>query len=840
MSIATGTHLGRYEIRAKIGEGGMGEVYLAQDTELERRVALKILPADVATNHDRMRRFMQEAKSASALNHPNILTIHEIGAEAGTHFIATEYIDGETLRQVVNTRRLTITESLEIAVQIASALATAHQAGIVHRDIKPENIMIRRDHLVKILDFGLAKLIPDMRVVAPEAETIVPVKTMAGVILGTVHYMSPEQARGADTDTRTDIFSLGAVLYEMLTGRAPFAGETTADIISLLLQKEPQPLLTLAPDVPAELQHIVSKAMRKDRDERYQTAKDLLIDLKRLKQQLDFDAQIGRSVPVESKDQIVEEKSGDGRPAVSTASKAASAITNEDARATMHVGHVNQIKDHKRGFIVAVSALILAVVSVTYWVYVKRSPAVNSTAIDSIAVLPFINASPDPSADYLSDGIAESLINSLSQLPNLKVMSRSTTFRYKGKEQDAQKIGGELNVRAVLTGEVQQVGDQVVINVSLDDAGDSHHIWGDQYVRKFTDLLAVQNEIAQEVSTRLRLKLTRVDEQQLAKRYTDNVEAYQLYLKGRYEWKKHTEADLQKSIEYFNQALEKDPNYALAYAGLAASYTVLANSYLPPNETFPKAKAYATRALELDETLAEAHIAMGAARLLYDWNWAEAERELKRAQALNPNNADTHDLYGYYLNAMGRLDEASAQTRLSEELDPLSPMINTDVGVNYYYAQQYDQSIAQNEKTVNLDSRFFIAYLWLGQAYEQKKMYAEAIATFQKGMNQAERHPQLLASLGHAYALAGQRDKAQKALDELREMSKQRYVSPYLIAVVYAGLGDKDQTFAWLEKAYEDRSFFLIWLNVEPRFEGLRDESRFAALARRVGLPAVN
>lgn len=838
MTIPAGTKLGRYEIRSQLGAGGMGEVYLAEDTKLDRKVALKILPAEVASNQDRMRRFVQEARAASALNHPNILTIHEIGAEAGTHFIATEYIDGETLRQVMKTARLTINESLEIAVQVASALATAHEAGIVHRDIKPENIMIRCDHLAKVLDFGLAKLSSDTQAVGPEAETRVQVKTMAGMILGTVNYMSPEQARGADTDTRSDIFSLGVVLYEMLTGRAPFAGETTADIISLLLQKEPQPLSTLTPDLPPELQHIISKTLRKDRDERYQTAKDLLIDLRRLRQKLDVEAEIERTAPLELKGPRGEIEPGDGRAAVPTVSGATSKITNEDSRATSNLEHiVGEIRQHKRAFIVALSALILAVVSLTYWLYVKRSPAVNSTAIESIAVLPFVNASQDPSTDYLSDGIAESVMNSLSQLPNLKVMSRNTTLRYKGKEQDAQKVGRELNVRAVLTGKVQQVGDQVVINVSLDDAGDSHHIWGEQYVRKFADILTVQREIAQEVSTSLRLKLTRLDEQQLAKRYTDNVEAYQLYLKGQYEWKKHTEEDLQKSIEYYNQALGKDPNYALAYAGLAASYTVLGNSYLPPNEAFPKAKACATKALELDETLAEAHVAMGATRLLYDWNWAEAERELKRAQALNPNDAEAHNLYGYYLKAMGRLDEANVETRRSQELDPLSLMINTDIGVNFYYARRYDEAIAQNEKTVNLDPRFFIAYLWLGQAYEQKKMYAEAIATFQKGMNEAERHPQLLASLGRAYALAGQSDRAHEALDELRKMSKRRYVSPYLLAVVYAGLGDRDQAFAWLEKAYQDRSFFLIWLKVEPRFDNLRNDPRFGDLVRRVGLP---
>ena len=838
MTIAPGTNLGRFVIGSKIGEGGMGEVYLARDTRLDRQVALKILPVDVTANQDRMRRFVQEARAASALNHPNILTIHEIGAEAGTHFIATEYIDGETLRQVMKTARLTITESLEIAVQVASALATAHEAGIVHRDIKPENIMIRRDHLAKVLDFGLAKLTSDTQSIGPEAETRVPANTKAGMILGTVNYMSPEQARGSDTDTRSDIFSLGVVLYEMLTGRAPFAGETTADVISLLLQKEPQPLSTLMPDLPAELQHIISKTLRKDRDERYQTAKDLLIDLRRLKQKLDVEAEIERTAPLELKGPRGDIESVDGRAPVLTASGAAAKITNEHSRATSNVERiVGEIRRYKRGFVVALSALILAVASLSYWLYLKRSPAVNSTAIESIAVLPFVNASQDPSADYLSDGLAESLMNSLSQLPNLKVMSRNTTLRYKDKEQDAQQVGRELNVRAVLTGKVQQVGDQVVINVSLDDAVDSHHIWGEQYARKFADILTLQREIAQEVSNSLRLKLTPLDEQQLAKRYTDNVEAYQLYLKGQYEWKKHTQEDLLKSIEYYNQALARDPNYALAYTGLAASYTVLGNSYLSPNETFPKAKAYATKALELDETLAEAHVAMGAARLLYDWNWGEAERELKRAQALNSNDAEAHNLYGYYLKAMGRLDEANTETRRSQELDPLSLMINTDLGVDFYYARRYDEAIAQNEKTVNLDARFFIAYLWLGQAYEQKKMYAEAIATFQKGMNEAERHPQLLASLGRAYALAGQSDKAQKVLDELREMSKQRYVSPYLIAVVYAGLGDRAQAFAWLEKAYEDRSFFLIWLKVEPRFDNLRDDSRFVELLRRVGLP---
>jgi len=502
---------------------------------------------------------------------------------------------------------------------------------------------------------------------------------------------------------------------------------------------------------------------------------------------------------------------------------------------------LNPIKQNKRlaFFVVASFAIVVtAGFALSGWFNGQRQPTNTAVAspIDSIAVLPFENVAQDANAEYLSDGITESLINRLSQLQNLKVMSRSSVFRYKGKEQDTNKVGGELNVRAVLTGSVKQIGDQIVITVRLEDAQNNQHIWGEQYVRKFADILNVQSEIAQAVSTGLHLKLTGVDEQQLAKRYTDNVEAYQLYLKGQYVWKKHTEEDLWKAIEYFNQAIEKDPNYALAYFGLSASYGVMGNNYLPPHEAFPKAKAYAAKALEIDETLAEAHTAMGAVRVLYDWNWAEADRELKRAQVLDPNDADAHDIYSVCLYAIGRPDEAMAETKRAQELDPLSLMFSTNVGNDSYYARQYDEAIAQLEKTINLDPGYNPAYLWLGQAFEQKKMYVEAIATFQKGMSQGERHPKLLSSLGHTYALAGESDKANKVLDELREMSKRRYISPYLFAVIYVGLGDNKQAFAWLDKAYQDRTFFLIWLKVEPRFDSLRDDPRFQDLLRRIGL----
>ncbi|HEX3100237.1 MAG TPA: winged helix-turn-helix domain-containing protein, partial [Pyrinomonadaceae bacterium] len=444
-----------------------------------------------------------------------------------------------------------------------------------------------------------------------------------------------------------------------------------------------------------------------------------------------------------------------------------------------------------------IAACFIIIIAVFAWPRFSENQSPTSAGpVDSIAILPFENAAQDPDVEYLSDGITESLINRLSQLSNLKVMSSSSVFRYKGKKEDTQKVGSDLNVRVVLTGGVKQIGDQLIVNVSLDDAKDNHHIWGEQYVRKFADILEVQNEIAQEVSTTLQVKLTGSDKRQLAKRYTDNVEAYQLYLKGNYEWNKHTREDLQKGIDYYNQALEKDPNYALAYFGLAASYSVLGNNYLPPHEAYPAARTYAAKALAIDDTLAEAHVAMGAIKLFYDWDFAGAEKEFKSAQILDPNNAETHHLYGDCLEIMGRFDEAKAERKRALELDPLSPSQNIVAGATFYFAGQYDEAIEHLEKTVDLVPNYY-PYVWLGQAYEQKKMYEQAIATYQKGLKQGERHWQILASLGHAYALAGERGKALKILDELREMSKHGHVSPYSFAVVYMGLGEKDHTFTW-------------------------------------------
>ena len=826
-SLFPGSRLGGYEIRSQLGVGGMGEVYLAYDLKLDRKVALKTLPTEVVANQQRMRRFVQEAKAASALNHPNILTIHEIGEDAGTNFIATEFIDGETLRRCLRREPMKIALVLELTIQIAAALSAAHHAGIVHRDIKPENIMLRRDGIVKVLDFGLAKL----AFTGPSnADTQAPTKTFfktdPGTVVGTAIYMSPEQARGLEVDMRTDIFSLGVVLYEMVTGCLPFAQSTSNEVLaSLLSDKEPQPLARYSREVPVELERIVSKALRKNRDERYQTVKDLLLDLQSLKQELEFERRMERSLTPKSKSEMGTGANADAKTVMESAAH----------RTVSERGFGSALKLNQRSAIITIVALLIVALAAGAYFHFASG---RGEPINSIAVLPLVNASGDPNLEYLTEGIAESLMNSLSQLPNLKVMSRNTTFRYKGKEQDAERVGKELNVRAVLTGSLKQIGDQIVISVSLDDAHDSHQIWGSQYDRKVSDLLSVQREIARDITGNLRLKLSGTDESRLTKRYTENPEAYQLYLKGRFYWNKRTGDGAKKSIEYFQQAIEKDPSYALGYAGLADAYQLLSFfSDSPPQESFPKAKATAKRALELDETLAEAHTSLAAALFFYDRNFPESEREFQRAIELNPNYATAHHWYGVtYLARMERFDEAIAELKRAQELDPLSLIINADFGNTYIQAHQYDKAIEQLLKTVEMDQSFYFAHWQLGTAYEMKGDFQNAIAEYQRA-RQLNDDPWVLALLGHVYAATGRRDEALKILDQLKQTSRQRFVYAYGFALVYAGLGEKDQAFQWFEKSYQDREPRITRIKVDPLLDNLHSDPRFADLVRRVGLP---
>src|SRR6266498_3463916 len=828
--LSAGTTLGRYEIRSQIGAGGMGEVFLARDTQLDRTVALKILPENVAADQTRLQRFVQEAKSASALNHPNILTLYEIGQATGTHFIATEFVDGETLRHHLTNGRMSLNEILDICVQVTSALAAAHGAGIIQRDVKPENIMIRRDGIVKVLDFGLAKLAAhDPTAINPEAPTRAIIKTDPGTVVGTALYMSPEQARGIAVDARTDIFSTGVVLYEMVAGCVPFSGSTSSEVMaSILSEKEPQPLARYSREVPNELERVASKALRKNRDERYQTIKDLLLDLKSLKQELEFAAKLERSTSLESRDR-------DGIKATAADASDPVAQTAESRMTSSTQDAVSPVKRRQRSMWLALTALVAVAGATAYFGYSRYAARGSSSTIRSIAVLPFANMDGNPDAEYLSDGISESLINSLSKLPGVKVIARSSSFRYKGKEVDPQEVAQALGVEAILTGRVVQRGDNLLISAELVNASDKTQVWGDQYNRKLADILTVQEEIAKRISETLRLRLSGEQQQRLTKRYSDNVEAYQEYLKGRFYSATSTENGLKKSIEYFNQAIEKDPNYALAWAGLANGYWEDSDIHIAPHDAMPKAKQAALKALAIDDTLAEAHGALAIELTAYDWDWPNAEKEFRRAIELNPDYPTAHAQYGWYLSLMGRSEEAIAEVKHATQLDPLSTNSNGILGMAYGWARRNDEAVAQLQKTLELDPEDWLARAYLGWVHIGQGKFPEAIDSLQRA-RQIDDNQYVLGALGEAYARSGNRSEALKAIEELKERSKQRYVSPHCVAMVYVGLGEKDLAFEWLEKAYEARSEHLGWLKVDARMDPLRSDPRFAELMRRIGL----
>src|SRR5438132_3181911 len=608
LTVAAGTKLGRYEIHSQIGAGGMGEVYLAQDTKLNRKIALKILPADVATHPDRMKRFVQEAKAASALNHPNLITIYEIDETASGHFIATEFIDGETLREREQ-KPLQLSESLDIATQIASALAAAHAAGIFHRDIKPENVMLRHDGIVKVLDFGLAKLTDraPAESIDTEALTRANVKTDPGTVVGTAIYMSPEQARGMPVDARTDIFSLGVLIYEMVAGRLPFEGSHINEIMAAILgDKDPPPLARYSTEVPAELERIVSKALRKNRDERYQTIRDMLLDLKSLKQRLEFEAELERSKPPSERAATEELRvpPSDGRTAESkTLPPEGGTLNTRPASSVEYV--VSEFKQHKLGAAIALAVLLLTI-GVGYWFFVHRSS--NVTTITSIAVMPFENATHDQKIEYLSDGVTESLINSLSQLPHITVIARNSVFSYKNQTPNLQQVAKQLNVQALLTGRVLMQGDTLDVRAELTDMQNNTQLWGDHYTRKAADIFTVQDEIARQVTEALRVRLTGGQQEQVVKHYTENAEAYRLYLQGRYYMNQVSEENLNRAILFFDQAIALDPRYALAYAARGESFFSLGDIRLPMSEAKRQVEQDIAAALSIDDKLVEARM----------------------------------------------------------------------------------------------------------------------------------------------------------------------------------------------------------------------------------------
>lgn len=819
VTLASGKQFGHYKIIKQIGVGGMGEVYLAQDTTLDRKVAVKILNKQFAGHDSNLERFTREAKAASALNHPNILVIHEIGADGETNYIVSEFIEGKTLREVIHESNLKPSGILDIAIQISSALTTAHGARIVHRDIKPENIVVRPDGYVKILDFGLAKLV-EQKAIGLEEATARQNQTAEGIIMGTVNYMSPEQAKGEKVDERTDIFSLGVVIYELVTGKTPFAGNSMSETFANLINAEPQPLSRYASNVQGEMQRIVSKTLRKNKDDRYQTMKGLLADLKDLRENLAFDERLEKS------------HSPSNENATAVLQTATGDINNRTDATNSNL--TGQIKRHKSFAALTLAALFIGIFGLGYYFLSLKKAVLSTDNKKSLAILPFVNSGQDPNAEYLSDGITESVINNLSQLAGLRVMSRNSAFRFKNNQTDTKNIGSQLGVEALVTGDIKQLGDKLVINVRLIDVSDDSQIWGNQYVRTSADIIATQNEIAQAVAQNLRVKLSNVEQQQLAKRPTENVEAWQVYQRGRFHVFKLTPPEIQEGISYFQKAIEIDPNYARAYVGLSEAYRslTLAAEALP-TEFLPKSQAAAQKAVELDDNLSEAHSALGAT-LFWEWNWNEAENQLKRALELNPNSGDAHIFYAHLLSNTGRHTEAIAEAKRARELDPLFPFINALEAQFLLHAGQTDEALARSQKTFELAPAFWMPHLYACSAYIEKGMYAEAVAEARKAKELSPFQTSSVSFEGYALAKAGRRGEAQALLNELLKLSTMRFISANQIAMIYNGLGETDKSLEWLEKGYERHDPKMAFLKVDPKWNNLRSEPRFIVLMKLV------
>jgi eukaryotic-like serine/threonine-protein kinase len=790
-----GRTIGHYKIRQHLGSGGMGEVYVALDTRSERKAVLKLLPARFTSDPERIKRFRHEARALVALNHPNILTTYEIGEEDSTYYIVSELVEGETLRQRLDRHRLELKDAIDVTIQVASALASAHEAGIVHRDIKPENIMLRRDGYVKVLDFGIAKLaeqeLPSK--LEPE-EALSLVATHVGSILGTVRYMSPEQARGEPVDHRTDIWSLGVMLYEMVTGLPPFSGVTPQEIISAALTSEPTPIARQGTKVPFELQEIISRALQKDREKRYGGMHEMLEALRILHRKLEFSAELE---------------------------------------------HAPFWLRWIREPVALLLILLVTILAVTLPLFWNRSKSQEIETKPSIAVLPFVNMSTDKENEYLGDGITEDLCTALSQIKGLRVPARTSSFMFKGKTEDIRKIGKQLNVSTVLEGSVSRAGNKVRISVQLNNVADGYHMWAETYDRYMTDILEIRSEISRKVADALKVQLGVKEMQLLAKKPTENSEAYEIYLLGRFEFNKFTEDGFTNSLAHFQQAIALDPKFALAYASLADAYNTMGYwGYLSPKEAFPKAKRAAQMALNIDPDLAEAHGALGYVEFQYEWKFKEAESEFKEAIRLNPNSVSALLRFLEYLFDFQRTQEAQEQLERARELDPLSIQIAYDYAAVSWFERDFDRAIEQLQKTISMDPNNALAYQLLSAVFYQKKMPAQAFTAHER-FNSLEGifSDAEMAEMRKVYETAGLSAYFQKE-NELRQkrLAQGKYQSPLNIALNYAFAGADSEALDWLERAVDEHTPWLPELKIDPMWDAVRSHPRFVALLKKVGL----
>ena len=830
--LSAGTTLSHYRVTEKIGAGGMGQVYLAEDTRLRRKVAIKVLPESVAENEVRLRRFEREAIAASALNHPNILTVYEFGAEGETHFLAAEYVEGETLRARLERAPFTIDEALDVAAQAARALAAAHEAKIIHRDIKPENVMVRRDGYVKVLDFGLAKLSepePSATGAGSESPTMPLLRTEAGVVFGTAPYMSPEQARGVPLDARTDLWSLGVVLYEMLTGRRPFDGETHTDVIVSVLSHEPPPVSSYGRDIPAELEWIVSKALSKDLAGRYQTAAELRADLEKLRKRIELGESLSR--PASG---FPPEGAGEKERVLTAAARAVPTADEADERASGPAAHVSRTHVRRALYPLLAVALLASVAAAAYFVLVARG---DGGRIDSIAVLPFENLSGNPELTFVSDGLSEALIDRLSELPQLKVISRHSSFAFRGAGHNPRDVAARLGVRAVVTGNVAQVGDDLVIRLDVVDAVEDRQLTGAQFRRRLGDLPNIQSEIAQKATERLRVKLTDAQSKRLAASGTDNSEAYRFYLSGLVEL--NGPQDVRgRALEHFERAAALDPDFAAAHAEIGWVYWGRANGSSDPQALVPKAKAATERALSIDPDLAKAHV-VKAMLSEYEFDWEGAESEYGRALGLSPNLGFARNHYAFFLSVMGRHDEALAELEQQRTRDPINRRLALlHKGIILTQARRFDEALQAYQEARAVEPEREIPHFSLGYAFAGKGLLHEAAEHYRKSISLLggeEKYSQPLVYLAATYAaMPEKRREARAILARVEAMSD--YSSPALLAAVYAALDENDRALELLERAYRERDPLLRFIGTGYEYDKLRADPRFAALTKRAGL----